>query len=136
EIEFTSIGSLVDDTAPAIFGLGVGWTRKVRSPRRLTSGVSAVRTLTAGAQALSASSTAVVRSCVVRIVFSWFGKSWSPPGLCTHHARRGAWRMGGKVIVELRVCSSRTTDGAATARSRVMNIKQKCTQIDRLVESP
>src|SRR6267154_6855445 len=70
EIEFTSIGSLVDETAPAILGWGVGETRNVCSPVKLASGLSAVRTLIPGAQAPMASSVVVVRNRVNRMVFS------------------------------------------------------------------
>ena len=60
----------LDEVAPASFGCGVAWTRNVRRPCRLASGLSAVRTLIPPAQAPSANSAAVVRNCVVRIVFS------------------------------------------------------------------
>src|SRR5205085_1114745 len=68
---FTGIGSLVEEVAPASFGWGVCWTRNVRRPCRLASGLSAVRTLTPSAQAPSASSVAPISNCLVRIVFSY-----------------------------------------------------------------
>ena len=97
EIEFTSMGSLVDEVAPASFGCGVCWTRNVWRPCRLASGLSAVRTLIAEAQPPSASSVAPVSNCLVRIVFSCGGvKSWSPAALCTRRARYWARARGSR----------------------------------------
>src|SRR5882672_8457644 len=63
------MGSLVD-CALAILGFGVGCTRNVRSPLRLASGLSAVRTWTAEAQAARPTTAATGTNRAIRITSS------------------------------------------------------------------
>src|SRR5256885_11534844 len=130
------MGSLVDETAPAILGLGVGRTRKVRSPWRLTSGLSAVRTLIAGAQAPSASRAAAVRSCVVRmcvlLVCESVVAAWLLHPTCQ---ASGAWRAGRQSHCGVAGLPSRRPRAAWRSRScAVVNPEHNCAELDRLVE--
>src|SRR5258705_12828959 len=63
------MGSLVD-CALAILGFGVGCTRNVRSPLRLASGLSAVRTWTAEAQAARPTTAAMGTNRAIRMTSS------------------------------------------------------------------
>src|SRR5258708_32332197 len=63
------MGSLVD-CALAILGFGVGCTRTVRSPLRLASGLRAVRTWTAEAQAARPTTAAMGTNRAIRITSS------------------------------------------------------------------
>src|SRR6267378_1018632 len=120
-MEFTSIGSLVDETAPAIFAWGVGSTRNVCRPRRLASGLSAVRTLIPPAHAPSATSAVVVSHFVFRTVFSCgVVKSWSLRDVCTHRAKHGAWvGRAPKSLWDRGFGLAAASGSAATVESRV-----------------